>query len=510
MSSATPKVILLVGLTSLAGGFALTGLVEGRVSLQGGLGSAVLLAAAGFLLWLFLKFTTSPRWVGMAVSIAFLIRLLVGVGLSLALPVWGHESDVSRAGYLFFDAYTRDRQAWNLAQSGNSLLEAFGNEFSGDQYGGMLALSALVYRLLSPEVHRPYLILILTAFAAAAALPFFYQAVGKYFGASVAALAVWMVVLYPESVLLGASQMRDPILIGLGGVAFWMVSRWQDAPRRMTAGLLLILTVTALFSYLVALPLAGVLFLWWWIEYSPQVKQPNIRRLVWIGVAVAGAVILLGMAAWLRETALWDARLTEAGSGKIQALFKSLPDPLELPFLVVYGLLQPVLPAALFDPSKPLWTVISSLRSLGWYLMLPLLGYVPFGLRWQRPGLQRSLIFLTLMVVLGWSLLSSFRAGGDLWDNPRYRTLLLPWLALLASWAYLTARQYRDVWLARLLACEGVFLLTFGVWYANRSFRLGLELSFLQVAGMTGILCGLILAAGYWHDRRQRIKTGKG
>lgn len=509
MSSTTLKMVLLVGLTSLAGGFALNRLVEGQVSLQGGLGSAALLAIAIFLLWLFLRITASPRWVGMAVSIAFLLRLLVGVGLSLVLPVWGHESDVSRAGYLFFDAYTRDRQAWNLAQSGDSLLGAFGNEFSGDQYGGMLALSALVYRLFSPEVHRSYLILILTAFAAAAAVPFFYPAVRKYFGASVAALAVWMVVLYPESVLLGASQMRDPILIGLGGAALWMVSRWQDAPRQMTAGLLLILAVTAVFSYLVALPLAGVLFLWWWVEYLPEVKQSKIRRLVWIGVALAGAIMLLGMAAWLRETALWDARLTEAGSGKIQALFKSLPDPLELPFLVVYGLLQPVLPAALFDPSKPLWTVISSLRSLGWYLMLPLLGYVPFGLRWQKPGLLRNLIILTFLVVLGWSLLSSFRAGGDLWDNPRYRTLLLPWLALLASWAYFTARQYRDVWLARLLACEGVFLLAFGVWYANRSFRLGLDLPFLQVAGITGMLCGLVLAAGYWHDRRQRIKSGK-
>jgi hypothetical protein len=509
MSSATWKAILLVGLTSLAGGLVINGLVEGQVSLQGGLGAAVLLTTVAFLLRLFLQVTASPRWVGVAVGIAFLLRLLVGVGLSLALPVWGHESEVSRAGYLFFDAYTRDRQAWELAQSGNSILAAFGNEFSGDQYGGMLALSALVYRLLSPEVHRPYLILILTAFAAAAALPFFYPAVRKYFGGSVAALALWIYVFYPESVLLGASQMRDPILIGLGGVAFWMVSRWQDAPRRMTVGLLLILAITAVFSYLVALPLAGVLFIWWWVEYSPQVKQPNIRRLIWIGVVVAGGVVLLGLAAWLRETALWDARLTEAGSGKIQALFESLPDALELPFLVVYGLLQPVLPAALFDPSKPLWTVISSLRSLGWYLILPLVGYVPFGLRWQRRGLQRNLIFLTFVIVLGWSLLSSFRAGGDLWDNPRYRTLLLPWLALLASWAYFTARQYRDVWLARLLVCEGVFLLTFGVWYANRSYRLGLDFSFFQVAVITGILCGLVLAAGYWYDRRQRMKTRK-
>lgn len=130
MSSATWKAILLVGLTSLAGGLVLNGLVEGQVSLQGGLGAAVLLTTVAFLLRLFLQGTESPRWVGVAVGIAFLLRLLVGVGLSLALPVWGHESEVSRAGYLFFDAYTRDRQAWELARSGNSMLAAFGNENS--------------------------------------------------------------------------------------------------------------------------------------------------------------------------------------------------------------------------------------------------------------------------------------------------------------------------------------------------------------------------------------------
>ncbi len=490
------------------GGLLLNGLAEQGVSLQGWLASAVLLAVGGCLLRLFWKMTVSSRWLGWAVAAAFVLRLIIGVGLSLALPVWGHESEVSKAGYLFFDAFTRDRQAWELAKSGQSLLTAFGNEFSGDQYGGMLATSALIYRLLSPDVHRPYLILILTAFAAAAAVPFFYAAVSRYFGAKVAALAACIYVLYPESVLLGASQMRDPILIGLAGVAFWLVSRWQTAARRITFILVLILLLTAAFSYLVALPLAGILFLWWWLEYSSCLRQEKIRRLVWLFLAVIGVLALAGMAAWLRESALWDARLTEAGSGKIQALFEALPDALELPFLVVYGLLQPVLPAALFDPSKPLWTVISTFRSSGWYVLLPLLVYTPLGLRFIPRGLQRNLVFWTFLVVVAWSLLSSFRAGGDLWDNPRYRTLMLPWLAMLAAWALVIARQQRDVWLTRLLACEGIFLFIFGLWYANRSFRLGLDLSFFQAAGVTAFLCGVVVAFGLVVDRRRWKRAG--
>ncbi len=502
------KKVVIILLSAFAGGLLISGLAEQRVSLQGWLGSSLLLAVSVWLLQLFLNLLDSPRAVWRVAVITFLLRLIVGVGLSLALPVWGHESEVSQAGYLFYDAFIRDRQAWELAQSGNSLLAAFGNEFSGDQYGGMLAASALIYRLFSADLHRPYLILIFTAFMAAAAVPFFYGAVSRYFGAAVACVALWIYGLYPENILLGASQMRDPVLIGLAGVSFWLVSRWQDAPRRVTVGLVVMVLITAAFSYLVALPLAGLLFLWWWLEYSPRIEQVKIRRLVWVLLALIGVLVLGGMAAWLRETALWDARLTEAGSGKIQALFKDLPDPLELPFLVVYGLLQPVLPAALFDPSKPLWTLISTFRSLGWYLLLPLLGYVPFGLRSQPKNLQRTLIIWTFLIMLAWSLLSSFRAGGDLWDNPRYRTLLLPWMSMLAAWAYVTARQRRDVWLSRLLACEGIFLLTFGMWYANRTFRLGLTLSFFEVVGITALLCGLVLSVGIVFDRRRPVKTG--
>ncbi len=472
-------------------GFALQGLV-------GSLALFWLVLLALVCIW---RKNAVQSWLAGLMAVAFLLRLGLGVGLSLALPVWGHDTPVSNAGYVFFDAFTRDGQAWELASGGQSLLDAFRNEFYGDQYGGMLALSGLIYRLFSPDAHRPWLILILTAFAVAAGTPFLYSALHSRFGETAARLAVWIYALYPESVLLGGAQMRDPILIGLAAVSFGIVSNWRKTRALTLLWAGLILLVAAAFSYLVALPLAGILFIWWWVDYAAEMKNDRIRRLVWGLILLSGVIVLAAMGAWLRESALWDARQTEAGSGQIQALFRVLPDPLEIPFLVFYGLLQPVLPAAIFDPSLPLWNAITTLRSLGWYLLLPLLAYAGLGLRHEPKGVRRNLLLFSFLLVIAWALLSSFRAGGDLWDNPRYRTLMIPWLALVSAWSWKTAIQYRDAWFKRLVACELIFVFVFSAWYLNRSLRLGLNLSFIVVLVTIGMLCALVLAGGYVYDR---------
>ncbi len=472
---------------------------------QGLAGSLILLwLALVTLVWVWRK-SGAAGWLAGAMAVAFVLRLALGVALSLALPIWGHDTPVSNAGYIFFDAYTRDGQAWELASSGRSLLDAFRNEFHGDQYGGMLALSGLIYRLFSPDAHRPWLILIVTAGAVAAGAPFLYHALRGRFGEAAARLAVWIFALYPESVLLGGAQMRDPILIGLAAISFGVVSNWRKTRAWTLLWTGIILLAAAAFSYLVALPLAGVLFVWWWVEYAAELKNERVRRLVWAGILSSGVVVLAAMGAWLRESALWDALQTETGSGQIQALFRVLPDPLEIPFLVFYGLLQPVLPAAVFDPSLPLWNVVTTFRSLGWYLLLPLLGYAALGLRHEAKGVRREQLIFALVLVITWALLSSFRAGGDLWDNPRYRTLMIPWLALVCAWSWQTAVQQRDAWFKRLVACELIFLLVFGGWYLNRSLRLQLDFSFVTALAVIGLLCAVVLAGGLIYDRwRQR------
>jgi hypothetical protein len=65
------------------------------------------------------------KTLGYIIALTFLLRLAVGAALHLALPVYGHEDEDDRAGYVFTDAHARDTQAWKLATSDNSILDAF-------------------------------------------------------------------------------------------------------------------------------------------------------------------------------------------------------------------------------------------------------------------------------------------------------------------------------------------------------------------------------------------------
>ena len=49
-------------------------------------------------------------------------------------------------------------------------------------------------------------------------------------------------------------------------------------------------------------------------------------------------------------------------------------------------------------------------------------------------------------------MVAALNAGGDQWDNPRYRAILLVWQVILAAWAWEWARLRHDAWLWRWLA----------------------------------------------------------
>ena len=107
-----------------------------------------------------------------------------------------------------------------------------------------------------------------------------------------------------------------------------------------------------------------------------------------------------------------------------------------------------------------------------------------------------------------WIVLSSARAGGDQWDNPRYRLLLLPWMSLLAVWAIGFARQRHDPWLGRWLLVEAVFLLLFTNWYIERYTGFGIPIGLPVTALLVLIFTLLILAGGWWLDfRHKKRKT---
>ena len=259
--------LLSLPLVGFLGGAGISALSPGNFWM-GWLAAGLLLFICVFLLQAAWRWAGRGRILAWMMVLAFVLRLFIGVGLSQALPVYGDDEVVQNAGYLFYDAYHRDQQAWQLAVSDQSLLAAFSQEYSMDQYGGLLIISAAIYRILSPDAMRPLLILILTAFAGAIGVPFFWKSINHRWGEGVAMASTWIFSLYPESILLGASQMREPFLLGLSAIAFWVVVGYEKNGKniwRILAGLTS-LGIMVVFSWRAALPLAVMLAVWFWVE----------------------------------------------------------------------------------------------------------------------------------------------------------------------------------------------------------------------------------------------------
>lgn len=462
---------------------------------------AAILFLAGWVIKKALFLDRRLTWVMVA---AFLLRLFIGIGLSVLLPVIGYDTDPQNAGYIFFDAFQRDSQAWDLAQSGASLITAFNSDFFSDQYGGMLSMSAGLYRIISPDMHRPWLIILVTAFFGSASIGFLFKAVNHRFNEKLAWLAALLFAFYPESVLLGAAQMRDPILIGLAALAFYIVEHWRNNRWKTLIWIGLTLAVLAIFSSLIAVAVFAVLAVWWWIDYSSGLADRQRRLMGWAFLALVAIAGFTLFSTWLRSSAAWDVTLAIRNSGWIAALFENLPPSLQVPFIVVYGLLQPVLPAAIFDPSIPIWTGITTFLSLGWYLLFPVLLYAGIALYKAQPNLERKLLVSSLVAVIVWALISSLRAGGDVWDNPRYRTLLLPWIALVAAWAWDYAHNQPDGWLSRWYIVVGIFVVFFSNWYLYRIFNYGLLIPFWIMIGLIVFFSALVLGQGFYKEFRAR------
>ena len=108
-----------------------------------------------------------------------------------------------------------------------------------------------------------------------------------------------------------------------------------------------------------------------------------------------------------------------------------------------------------------------------------------------------------------WIILASARAGGDQWDNPRYRVILLMFQVAPATYAWLWARQKRDRWLGRILAVEGVFLVLFGYWYFSRYMDLKLQVINIFVVFAAIAIIGLVILIGSWFWDRRRARRSK-
>ncbi|HEY3310929.1 MAG TPA: hypothetical protein VGK00_04740, partial [Anaerolineales bacterium] len=192
-------------------------------------------------------------------------------------------------------------------------------------------------------------------------------------------------------------------------------------------------------------------------------------------------------------------------SGIVQLLFQALPPVLALPFVTVYGVLQPVLPAVILEPGIPFWQVVGFLRALGWYLLLPFIAFAPLAvanLPASPPGhkqadqfTSRSWLWLSLVVWV-WIFIAALRGGGDQWDNPRYRVILLAWMAPLAALAFNQLRARAGVrWFWRLCSVEVIILLVFGHWYSWRYLGFGFNIGIRNTL-MIAIVLAVVAVLG--------------
>ena len=491
--------------------------------LQGGPWLGGFLAFSFLFFLAFLLLTLSLLWAGggrvlvWMTVLAFGLRFAGGVATYLLLPTYGFDDPDDQAGFVYTDSHRRDAQAWELAASDHPILDAFSEKYAYDQYGGLLAFSALVYRALSPDAHRPLLLVLLTALSASLGLPFLWKAIMERWGRGLALAAGWIYALFPESVLLGGSAMREPWLMGLSALALWGFVDWHErAHRRGWAWIGLALAGMLLVSPAVALVTLVILAGWLW--FSGQG-----RGLPWWVFAAGAAIFLVGLFVlssaldpegnlgavtpfgvvnnWLRLAVKWDMYQLERSSGRVQLIFEQMPQWLRLPFVVGYGLFQPVLPAVFLESTTPLWRVIGILRAAGWYALLPVLVFSLLP-RKDEESADRRLWFWFSVVVWFWVLFAALRGGGDQWDNPRYRAILFAWQALVAGRAWVEWRRGRSPWFGRILLMEGAFLLVFGQWYASRYLELGGRLSF---AWMVALILGawmIIAIVGWMRDRR--------
>jgi hypothetical protein len=474
------------------------------------------------------SWSNAGRTLGYIIALAFFLRLVVGVTLHLALPIYGHDDEDDRAGYVYTDAHKRDDQAWSLATSERPILDAFSSKYASDQYGGLLAFNALLYRYFSTDAVRPLLLIVFSAFIAALGIPFLWKSVRQIFGENVAWASAWIFALYPESILLGASAMREPYLLTFSAFALWGFVEWQyrtvqpeTLGERLRNGW--IWFGLGLFGMLLVSPvvaLVTIVIFGGWVFFINEG-----RELSWKGILVVAAIFILGLFilsaslnrsgefeaasplhvinTWMKIAVRMNVFEIEQGSGWVQKIFDEGPRWIRLPFIAIYGLAQPVLPATVIHPTKLIWTVIGFLRGLGWYLMLPLLVLSFAAAASQTSRKTRNLIFWLALLVILWVLLAAIRGGADLYDNPRYRTILFLWQAVLAGYVWVWWRETRNAWLPRVLLMEVLFLLVFTQWYASRYYHWGGQLPFPVMIALILGLWALVLGVGWWQDRKR-------
>jgi len=478
----------------------------------GWLAFSLLLAAGLVAISVLWRSSGSNRALGLMLLLAIVLRLGLGIALSYILPTYGNDTPVQNAGYIFSDAYKRDSQAWELATSNVSLLKAFDKSFSVDQYGGLLFISGLLYRLVSPDAQRPWLIILLAALTSGIGVALAYKAACKAWGDRMGMITGWIMALYPEAILLGSSQMREPFLITFLAMMFWGLGTWAENHRRSIIWAASGIVGLLLFSPGVAIAGSVIIAFWAWLDR----KNSRISWWIFVGIlatlvlaaglfvwAVSGSMIeksnfVGAFFNWIRFAVQFDSSVLVKNSGWVQTILSHIPNVLHLPFVIGYGILQPVLPAAIGD-IQAVWPMqaLGILRGLGWFALLPLLVYFPISL-WKMADKRERLSWFCLWLAMAvWTVIASARGGGDQWDNPRYRVIFLLFQAALAAQVLIVEYRAHSHGLLRVVAVEVAFVVCFSAWTISR-YDGNPYLIPLSTIAVTFVALSLFLLVGDW------------
>jgi len=465
-----------------------------------------------------------PKALAALVIAAAVLRLVFGAVWLYALPAWGHGTEAEKAGYVMADASSRDQAACKLAQSGKPLFNAFRDNRAADQYGGLLFISAFLYRYIAGNTHYPLMMVLFSAAVSALSVAFTWAFARRLWSSQIAWLAALIVAFFPEAVLIGSSQMREAFTMTLGIAAFYgLVRARQEHSKYAALWLIFPLVIYLPFSPPFAAMLLGMLVLFTLFTTTSLFKYRPGQTRLWLIIALLSILILAGLwlvlkqftpegmsnpvemlSWWLRKSAGLQAYLSKIASGWLQKTFKAIPEWAQIPLLGGYGVLQPFLPAALLVGSHaPIWPWITGVRSIGWTLLLVLLIYAPFlAVRLKEEG--RFARAISLVVWLG-ILIASFRGGGDMWDNPRYRTAWLGLQASLAAWAWIEHRRLGDPWLRRSGLALFALLAWFLPWYARRYFGFDWPIVNIFLTIGLGVASAALLIFWDWFRSRRRV-----
>lgn len=484
-------------------------------------------AAILYVGWRLIKAENPPTFVARLMILALVLHILAAMAWMWFLPRYGHGNPAEIEGYVFGDAFGRDKVAWRLARSPQPLWTAFVGHRKVDQYGGLLYLSAAVYRYLGSGFHQPMLMVLLAAALSALAVPFTWAFASLAWGRTEARLAAWLMMIYPDVVLLGSSQMREAftmtfVIAGFYGLLRYNRDRTLTSLAWMIVPLVLCLPFTPPAS---ALLLGGLLVLAVAMRFS-QSHNPNAPLLLWIGLGVVIVAVMIGLFLslrqfvpdritnpfemvtwWLTKSAQLQGYISAHASGWMQKVFDSYPSWVQLPVLLAYGVVQPFLPAALIAPSDAsVWYGIAVWRATGWTFLLAFLIYAPV-LAFQKRN--RRAFNLALALILWFViLLASFRGGGDLWDNPRYRVMFAGLQAAVVAWALIEHRRLKDPWLRRALVVTGMVLAWFLPWYLRRYTNLVWPVvDLFKTLGM-GLASAFLLLMWDWARTQPEIVAG--